>query len=100
MKYKIIWSETFENQLKNILLYIIDNFSYHSANKYRKFLEDQLMTLELLPHRGKEIKLTETKKHLYLVSKQNIIIYRVDEENKAVHLLYIASANENYLNLL
>ena len=35
-----------------------------------------------------------------MISKKNIILYYVDEENKAVHLLYITSANENYLNLL
>lgn len=100
MKYKLIWTEIFVDQLRKILLYLIDNFSYQAAAKYRKFLDEQITTLQVLPYRGKEIELVGLKKCLYLISKKNIIFYRVDEEKKEVHLLFIASANENYLNLL
>lgn len=58
------------------------------------------MLLEVLPHRGKEIKLLKSFTYKYLVSKKNIIIYKIDEDKKEVHLLYIATANENYLNLM
>lgn len=100
MIYKIIWTETFGIQLHNILSYLTKEFSYQSASKYRRYLEDQLMLLEVLPHRGKEIKLLKSFTYKYLVSKKNIIIYKIDEDKKEVHLLYIATANENYLNLM
>ena len=100
MIYQIIWTETFGIRLDNILKYLTKEFSYQSAKKYRSYLEDQLKLLEVLPHRGKEIKLLQKFTYKYLISKKNIIIYKIDEDKKEVHLLTIATANENYLNLL
>ena len=100
MKYQVIKTPIFQKQLEKIILYLIENFSYKTAMKYRHFLETQLHNLEILPRRGKPINLVGLLDCLYLVSKKNIIFYQINEEHKEVHLLYITSANENYLNLL
>ena len=78
MIYQIIWTETFGIRLDNILKYLTKEFSYQSAKKYRSYLEDQLKHLEVLPHRGKEIKLLQKFTYKYLIINKNIIIYKID----------------------
>lgn len=87
MRYKVIWTETFEKQLKKILLYLIDNFSYQAAEEYRRFLEEQLLSLAAFPYLGKQIDLLGLMQCLYLVSKKNIIIYRVDEAERSASII-------------
>ena len=100
MLYKIEKTDAFSLQLKNILFYLSFNFSLKIAHEYRIYIEEQLKNLAEFPYLGKRKTLLDDNQCLYLISKKNIILYSVDEERKVVHLLYIASANENYLNLL
>ena len=100
MKYKIVKTSTYESQLINLISYLVLNFSSIVASEYLDYLDNQIHNLELFPYLGKEIQLIEGYQCRSLISKKNIILYYVDEENKAVKLLYITSANENYLNLL
>ena len=100
MKYELIKTSTYESQLINLISYLITNFSPNVANEYLNYLDNQIQNLQVFPYLGKEITLMEGYKCRSMISKKNIILYYVDEENKAVHLLYITSANKNYLNLL
>ena len=100
MKYKISKTDTYETELINIISYLVTNFSSVVAKEYLNYLDDQIRNLETFPYIGKEILLIEGYQCRSLISKKNIVLYYVDEENKTVHLLYIVSANENYLNLL
>ena len=98
--YSIIKSKEFDDKFDRILEYLITNFSQKVANDYWRYLYNQLKNLEVFPYIGTQINLVGLKPFMSLISKKNIIIYQVDEEKKEVHLLFIASANENYLNLI
>lgn len=73
MMYKLIKTETFEKQFKEL-----SNF----------------------PCIGKEFESSILKGYKVLISKKNLLIYKVDEENNIIILYLIVSANQNYLNLL
>ena len=100
MKYKIVKTNTYESQLINIISYLVTNFSSIVANEYLDYLDSQIRNLELFPYFGKETQLMKGYQCRSFVSKKNIVLYYVDEEKKAVHLLFITTATENYLNLL
>ena len=100
MNYRIVKTSTYESQLKNLISYLVTNFSAIVADEYLNYLDKQIHNLAIFPYLGKETQLLEGYQCRSIISKKNIVLYYVDEENKAVHLLYIASANENYLNLL
>lgn len=100
MKYKIVKTSTYESQLINLISYLVTNFSSIVANDYLDYLDSQIRNLELFPYIGKETQLLKGYQCRSLVSKKNIVLYYVDEEKKAVYLLFITTATENYLNLL
>ena len=100
MKFQIVISEDFKVRLKEIIIYLVSNFSNFVANGYFNYINNQIKNLEIFPHYGKEIVLLDGSRYRCLISKQNVIIYEVNEEKKQVLLLTIVSANENYLNLL
>ena len=98
--YSIVKSAEFDVKFKKILQYLLIYFSQRVANDYWRYLHNQLKNLEVFPYLGTDVNLVGSKNCMALVSRKNIVFYRVDEEKKEVHLLFIASANENYLNLL
>ena len=102
MNYKVIFTAEFEKQLDNILDYIERSFSKEYAEEYFDYLISQLDNLSVFPNIGIKIRplILSTKPTNAFVSRKNIIFYRIDEETKQIFLIALASASENYLNLM
>ena len=99
MPYKVQITPLYEQKLDNIISYLIQEFSLQYCDKYLTYLEKQIEALETFPYIGIETNDPNLRGCRILISKQNYILYYINEEKQTITLRYITSANENYLNL-
>ena len=99
MRYRVVLTAIFQESLKDLLLNLSQEYSRKVANEYDEFLKKQLKTLEEFPYIGPLDSVEEFKNYHLLISRKNIVFYRVVEEEKMVICEIIASSNQNYLNL-
>lgn len=81
MKYSVVRTDKFNDQLTDIFLYINATFSKKEAIEYLDFLEMQINNLSEFPHIGVIPRYQAIAKQGYrsLVCKQNIIFYKLNE---------------------
>ena len=104
MKYSVIRTDKFNDQLTDIILYISATFSKKEAIEYLDFLEIQINNLSEFPYIGVVPRYQPIAKQGYraLVCKQNIIFYKVkvNEEKKEIVLHIIVPSKKNYLYMI
>ena len=102
MDFKILRTNRFNDNLQDIITYIKDEFSLNEAIEYLDYFEEQMTNLLKFPYIGSVPRSTTISKQGYrvLVSKQNLIFYKVDEQNKVIILYTIVSAKQDYLNMI
>ena len=99
MKYRVVQTAIFQNQLKKLLLNLSQEYSKKVALEYDLFLRQQIKMLEEFPYLWPLDGVEEFENYHLLISKKNIVFYRIDEEKKIVICEIIASSDQNYLNL-
>lgn len=99
MKYRVVQTAIFQNQLKELLLNLSQEYSKKVALEYDLFLRQQIKMLEEFPYLWPLDGVEEFQNYHLLISKKNIVFYRIDEEKKIVICEIIASSDQNYLNL-
>ena len=102
MSYKIIRTDKFNDQLTDIIMYIRDTFSKKEAVDYLNYLETIINNLKDYPHIGVVPRYQSIAKQGYraIICKQNILFYKINEENKEIFLNIIVSSKRNYINLI
>lgn len=102
MDYIVLRTDKFNDQLMDIIMYLNDTFSQKEAINYLLYLEEQIEKLKKYPFMGTVPRYQAINKQGYraLMSKQNIIFYKVNEEKKEIVLHIIVSSRRNYLNLI
>lgn len=102
MKYSVIRTDKFNDQLTDIILYINATFSKKEAIEYLDFLEIQINNLSEFLYIGVVPWYQPIAKQGYRarVCKQNIIFYKVNEEKKEIVLHIIVSSKKNYLYMI
>lgn len=103
-KYKIIVSETAEQDLENIILYLKNDLSGDIiADKYKILFKQNLKLLEDIAERVSVLdeKLTGHKDIRKLNVKNYIIFYKIDKQNNITYVVRIGHSFmdwEKYLN--
>lgn len=102
MDYQILRTDKFNDQLFDIILYLKTSFSKNEAINYLNYLEDTINNLSKFPYIGVVPRFQAISKQGYraLICKENIIFYKVNEEEKKIILHIVVSAKENYINLI
>ena len=102
MSYSIIRTDKFNDQLASIIMYIKDIFSKKEALEYLNYLEEQINNIKKYPYVGAVPRYQAISKQGYraLICKQNIVFYKVNEQEKLVTLHIIVSSKRNYINLI
>jgi toxin ParE1/3/4 len=102
MKYSILRTDKFNDQLTDVVIYINNNFSNKEALDFLDFLGNELNNLSSFPYLGVVPRYLPIARQGYraLVIKQNIIFYKVNEKKHEIILDIIVSAKQNYLNLI
>lgn len=99
MKYRVVQTAIFQSLLKDLLRNLGQKYSKKIALEYDEFLKKQIKMLEVYPYMWPLDSIDEFRDYHLLISKKNIIFYRIDEEKKMVICEIIASSDQNYLNL-
>ena len=102
MKYTVVRTDTADEQIRKIILYINENFGSEVALQKLDELEDSILHLGdhpdigIIPRYG----ILRRKGYRVLVLEKNLVFYKVDEERKRVIIYAVVDQRQDYLNIL
>lgn len=102
MGYKVIRTETADAQIRQIILYVAENFGNEVALEKLEELEQNLLDLGLYPKKGVEPRYLVLKRQGYrvLVLEKNLVFYKINEEKKEVIIYAVVDQRQDYLNII
>lgn len=102
MKYKIIRTDTADAGIRNIVLYIAQNFGSNIALEKLDEIENTILSLEDNPYIGIDPRYPVLKRQGYkvLVLKKNLVFYKINEANKEVIIYAVVDQRQDYLNII
>ena len=103
MKYQIMRTDKFEEQLRDIIFYIADDSgSIDIALGYLDKIETAILRLEDFPKSGSVPRYSVLRKqgYLILIVERYLVFYRTDDESRTVILYAIVDGRREYRNLI
>ena len=102
MKYKVIRTDTADALIRNIVLYIAENFGKETALKRLDDLEKSILKLEDHPSIGTEPRYTVLKRQGYkvLILEKDLVFYKIDENQKVVTVYAVVDQRQDYLGII
>lgn len=102
MKYGIIRTDTADALMREIILYIAENFGNSVALKKLGELEEAILSLGDNPYIGTTPKYNVLKRQGYmvLILEKNLVFYKINEENKMVTVYAVFEQRQNYLDII
>lgn len=102
MKYTVVRTDTADEQIHKIILYINENFGSEVALQNLAELEESIFHLGdhpdivIIPRYG----ILRRQGYKVLVLEKNLVFYKVDEERKRVVIYAVVDQRQDYLNIL
>lgn len=103
MKYQIEFTDTAKSDLRNIAIYIAEQAKDKEiAKKFVKELSEQCLTLTDFPQMGATPKdrMLVSYGYRFLVHKEYLIFYSVDEPTEKVYIQAVFNAKKDYTRVL
>ena len=102
MKYKVLRTDTADALIRNIVLYIAENFGNEIALNKLDDLEKSILELEDNPYIGTEPRYTVLKRQGYkvLILEKNLVFYKIDENQKVVTVYAVVDQRQDYLGII
>lgn len=102
MKYGVIRTDTADALIREIILYIAENFGNSVALKKLDELEGAILSLGDNPYIGTTPKYNVLKRQGYmvLILEQNLVFYKINEEKKIVTVYAVFEQRQNYLDII
>ena len=102
MKYGIIRTDTADALIREIILYIAENFGNSVALKKLGELEEAILSLGDNPYIGTTPKYNVLKRQGYmvLILEKNLVFYKINEENEMVTVYAVFEQRQNYLDII
>ena len=102
MKYGVIRTDTADALIREIVLYIAENFGNSVALKKLDELEEAILSLGDNPYIGTTPKYNVLKRQGYmvLILEQNLVFYKINEEKKIVTVYAVFEQRQNYLDII
>ena len=102
MKYGIIRTDTADALIREIILYIAENFGNSMALKKLGELEEAILSLGDNPYIGTTPKYNVLKRQGYmvLILEKNLVFYKINEEKKMVTVYAVFEQRQNYLDII
>ena len=88
--------------IRNIVLYIAENFGNEIALNKLDDLEKSILKLEENPYIGTEPRYMVLKRQGYkvLILEKDLVFYKIDENRKVVTVYAVADQRQDYLNII
>ena len=102
MKYKVLRTDTADAMIRNIVLYIAENFGNEIALNKLDDLEKSILKLEDNPYIGTEPRYTVLKRQGYkvLILEKDLVFYKIDENQKVVTVYAVVDQRQDYLSII
>ena len=100
--YKILRTDTADSQLRQIILYIAENWGSDVALTKLDEIEHQIMLLRENPSMGSEPRYMVLRRKGYkvLILEKNLIVYKINDECKEITIYAIVDQRQDYLNII
>ena len=102
MKYRVLRTDTADSLIRNIVLYISENFGNSIALEKLEHLESSTMALEHDPYIGVEPKYPVLRRQGYrcLILEKDLVFYKINEVEKEVTIYAVVDQKQDYLKLI
>ncbi len=102
MKYKVYRTDTADALIRNIVLYIAENFGNEIALNKLDDLEKPILKLVDNPYIGTEPRYTVLKRQGYkvLILEKDLVFYKIDENRKVVTVYAVVDQRQDYLSII
>ena len=102
MKYQVIRTDTADAMIREIVLYIAENFGNNVAMKKLEELERAILSLGANPYIGTAPKYNILKRQGYmvLILEKDIVFYKINEEKKIVTIYAVVDHRQDYLSII
>lgn len=103
MKYQIIRTDKFDEQLRDVIFYIADDScDVDIALNYLEKIERAINRLGELPYSGTipRYSILRRQGYLVLIVERHLIFYKVDDDKKTVILYAVVDGRREYKNLI
>ena len=102
MKYQVIRTDTADALIREIVLYIAENFGNSVALKKLEEPEKAILSLGDNPYIGTTPKYNILKRQGYrvLILEKDIVFYKINEEKKIVTIYAVVDHRQDYLSII
>lgn len=102
MNYTVVRTDTADEQIRKIILYINENFGPEIALQKLDELEDSILQLGDNPNIGTIPRYGVLRRQGYkvLILEKNLVFYKVDDEAKQVIVYAVVDQRQDYLNII
>lgn len=102
MRYKVLRTDTADALIRNIVLYIAENFGNETALSKLEDLESSILKLAENPYIGIDPRYTVMKRQGYkvLILEKDLVFYKIDESKKEVTVYAVVDQRQDYLSII
>ena len=102
MKYTVIRTDTADEQIRQIILYINETFGPEVALQKLEELEKNILSLGDYSNLGMVPRYSVLRRQGFkvLILEKNLVFYKVNEEKKAVIIYAVVDQTQDYMNIL
>ena len=102
MKYAVIRTDTADAGIRQIILYIAQNFGNTAALEKLDEIEKRSLELGDDPYIGTEPRYLILRRQGYkvLILEKDLVFYKIDEGNKQVIVYAVVDQRQDYLNII
>ena len=102
MSYRIFRTETADNLIRDIILYIADNFGIDTAIEKLDEMEASINALSDNPYLGEIPRYPVLRRQGYrvLILDKDIVFYKVNEETQTVIIYAVVDQRQDYLDIV
>lgn len=102
MKYTVVRTDTADEQIRKIILYINENFESEIALRKLEELEESILHLGNNPNIGTipRYHILRQQGYKVLILEKNLVFYKVDDERKRVIIYAVVDQRQDYLNII
>ena len=102
MRYKVLRTDTADALIRNIVLYIAENFGNETALSKLEDLERSILKLAENPYIGTDPRYMVLKRQGYkvLILEKDLVFYKIDENKKEVTVYAVVDQRQDYLSII
>jgi toxin ParE1/3/4 len=101
-KYEVVRTDTADEGIRRIILYIAQNFGAEVALKKLDDMEKSILSLGDNPYVGIDPRYLALKREGYkvLILEKDLVFYKIDEKRRRVIVYAAVDQRQDYLNII